>query len=231
MNLYESNELQFLLFALITFYAFLPIVKILSQLRFTHYTCCCCYPPPLNIIPTMKHLTLNPSTSGLPTKDHLHEKPLPQPISTQFPPSSSPENKDNTNGSLYFIGTATTLLSYAGLRILTDPNFLHAGDHVHLGPGVSATRRTNPAVAIEELPRIDLVLLSHYHEDHFDRVVEEKLRRDLPIVTTEHARGCLVEGKGEEGFTAVEAVREWESLVVDVEEGEGEDSRVGEFKW
>ena len=43
------------------------------------------------------------------------------------------------------------------------PNFLHAGDHVHLGPGVSSTRRTNPAVDLHELPRVDVVLLSHYH--------------------------------------------------------------------
>jgi len=46
---------------------------------------------------------------------------------------------------------------------MTDPNFLHAGDHVHLGPGISGVRRTNPAVDLHELPRIDVVLLSHYH--------------------------------------------------------------------
>lgn len=42
-------------------------------------------------------------------------------------------------------------------------NFLHAGDHVHLGPGVTATRKTNPAVDLHDLPRIDLICLSHYH--------------------------------------------------------------------
>jgi hypothetical protein len=46
---------------------------------------------------------------------------------------------------------------------MTDPNFLHAGDHVHLGPGISGVRRTNPALDLHELPRIDIVLLSHYH--------------------------------------------------------------------
>lgn len=49
------------------------------------------------------------------------------------------------------------------ILILTQPNFLHAGDHVHLGPGVSSTRLTNPSVDLHDLPRIDLVLLSHYH--------------------------------------------------------------------
>lgn len=35
-------------------------------------------------------------------------------------------------GEIFFIGTATVLLRYAGFTILTDPNFLHKGDHVHL---------------------------------------------------------------------------------------------------
>lgn len=66
---------------------------------------------------------------------------------------------------------------------MTDPNFLHAGDHVHLGPGVTGTRLTDPAMELEELPGLDAVLLSHYHADHFDQVVEAKLRRNLPIIS------------------------------------------------
>jgi L-ascorbate metabolism protein UlaG (beta-lactamase superfamily) len=34
---------------------------------------------------------------------------------------------------------------------------------------------------LEELPQIDLIVLSHMHEDHFDRVVEQKLDKDLTI--------------------------------------------------
>jgi hypothetical protein len=40
---------------------------------------------------------------------------------------------DFSAGSIFFVGTATVILRYAGFTILTDPNFLHAGDHVHLG--------------------------------------------------------------------------------------------------
>lgn len=99
--------------------------------------------------------------------------------------------KGDENASLYFIGTATTILEWEGIRLMTDPNFLHAGDHVHLGPGVTAERRTNPAIELEELPPLDAVLLSHYHEDHFDRDVEEALDRGFLIVSTPHARECL----------------------------------------
>ena len=51
---------------------------------------------------------------------------------------------DLKQGSILFVGTATVILRYAGFTILTDPNFLHRGDHVHLGYGMTATRRTDP---------------------------------------------------------------------------------------
>jgi hypothetical protein len=43
------------------------------------------------------------------------------------------EDPDLGSGSVYFVGTATVLIRYAGFTVLTDPNFLHQGDHVHLG--------------------------------------------------------------------------------------------------
>ncbi|MEJ7862997.1 MAG: MBL fold metallo-hydrolase [Pyrinomonadaceae bacterium] len=105
--------------------------------------------------------------------------------------ASADTRQDFTKGSIFFIGTATIILRYAGFTILTDPNFLHAGDHVHLGYGLTSERLTNPAIDIEQLPPIDLCVLSHYHGDHFDQIVEEKLDKDLPIVTTKHAVGEL----------------------------------------
>jgi L-ascorbate metabolism protein UlaG (beta-lactamase superfamily) len=113
-------------------------------------------------------------------------------------------------GSIFFVGTATVIIRYAGFTILTDPNFLHAGDHVHLGYGLHSQRRTNPAIEIEDLPPLDLVLLSHLHGDHFDRVAEEKLDKTLPIITTPHAARYL-EGKG---FRPPAGLRTWESVNV-----------------
>jgi len=128
-------------------------------------------------------------------------------------PSSEGASADLTNGSIFFVGTATVLLRYAGFTILTDPNFLHAGDHVHLGYGLTSERLTNPALEIGELPPVDFCVLSHYHGDHFDRVAEERLRKDLPIVTTEHAANELKE----KGFTATIALDTWDA--VNVEKG------------
>jgi L-ascorbate metabolism protein UlaG (beta-lactamase superfamily) len=102
------------------------------------------------------------------------------------------------------------ILRYAGFTILTDPNFLHQGDHIHLGYGLTAKRRTNPAIELEELPPIDLVVLSHMHADHFDRLVAQKLDKDLPIVTTHHAAESLKK----KGFRSPHPLNTWETLRV-----------------
>ena len=112
-------------------------------------------------------------------------------------------------GSVYFIGTATTLIRYGGFTILTDPNVLHAGDHVHLGYGLTSERRTNPAMEIEDLPPLDLCVLSHMHGDHWDRVARTRLRRDLPIVTTRHAATEL----RRQGFRRPFILDTWQSSV------------------
>src|SRR3954447_9325826 len=117
---------------------------------------------------------------------------------------------DFSAGSIFFVGTATVVLRYAGFTILTDPNFLHRGDHVHLGHGMTATRRTDPALELEALPPVDLVVLSHMHEDHFDREVERKLDRGLPIITTPHAAADL----SSKGFRAARGLKTWEALTV-----------------
>src|SRR6201992_3053304 len=94
---------------------------------------------------------------------------------------------DYDEGGVYFIGNATTLIRFAGLTILTDPAFLHMGEHVYLGHGIWARREVEPACQIADLPPIDLVVLSHYHGDHFGDVAAHELDKKLPIVSTADA--------------------------------------------
>jgi L-ascorbate metabolism protein UlaG (beta-lactamase superfamily) len=167
---------------------------------------------------TKPSISIDISRKQPPTRDHptskIVKEDLPQAKQSKIHPKQSAAQSNNA--SLFFVGTATTILEWEGLRLMTDPNFLHAGDHVHLGPGVTAKRQTNPAVDLHDLPNIDLVLLSHYHADHFDQEVEASLRRDLPIITTPHAHSCLTsKGEGED-FTAVSALDAWEDLTVNL---------------
>ncbi|MGI5215828.1 MBL fold metallo-hydrolase [Plantactinospora sp. CA-290183] len=106
-----------------------------------------------------------------------------------------------------FVGTATTVLHLGEFTLLTDPNFLHAGQRAYLGYGLWTRRRTDPALRVEELPALDGVVLSHLHGDHFDRVARAGLSKSLPIITTPQAQRRLRRW----GFTSAEALTTWES--------------------
>ncbi|WP_158527328.1 MBL fold metallo-hydrolase [Pelagibaculum spongiae] len=64
------------------------------------------------------------------------------------------------------IGHSTVLLQYQGLNILTDPIFSERAFPVQFaGP----KRYTPVAIKLEDLPEIDLVVISHNHYDHLDK--------------------------------------------------------------
>jgi L-ascorbate metabolism protein UlaG (beta-lactamase superfamily) len=113
-------------------------------------------------------------------------------------------------GSLFFIGTATVLVSYGGFTFVTDPNFIHRHEKVDLGGGLSATRQTDPAMEIHQLPALDFVLLSHFHGDHFDQVAIRELAKDIPIITTPHA----VDQLQKHGFTNLYPLDTWDTISI-----------------
>jgi L-ascorbate metabolism protein UlaG (beta-lactamase superfamily) len=117
------------------------------------------------------------------------------------------ESPDIAAGQITFIGNATTIIRFAGFTILTDPTFLHQGEHVHLGHGMYARREVEPACQIADLPPLDLCVLSHFHGDHFDDVAIRDLDKHLPIVTTPHAVGEL----NNHGFSEGYALDTWDA--------------------
>jgi len=107
--------------------------------------------------------------------------------------------------TLQFVGNATMLLRFGNITLLTDPNFLHKGQRAYLGYGLSSQRLQEPALTPEQLPRLDAVLLSHLHGDHWDRVSERSLDRSLPVITTPKAAGTL----RRRGFSAARGLQTW----------------------
>lgn len=106
-----------------------------------------------------------------------------------------------------FVGNATTLVTADGITLLTDPNFLHQGQHAYLGYGLVSKRLREPALSIERLPPVDAVVLSHMHGDHWDRVTQRRLDRTLPILTTPHAAKRLAR----RGFVHAVGMSTWQS--------------------
>jgi L-ascorbate metabolism protein UlaG (beta-lactamase superfamily) len=70
--------------------------------------------------------------------------------------------------TLAWLGHATVLVNFYGVRILTDPA-LYPRIGVDLGLGtLGPLRLVHSALAPDELPELDLVLVSHAHFDHLD---------------------------------------------------------------
>ncbi|MEW1953163.1 MBL fold metallo-hydrolase [Terrabacter sp. NPDC080008] len=111
--------------------------------------------------------------------------------------------------ALTFVGTATTVLELGSFTVLTDPNFLHKGQRAYLGKGLWSRRLTDPALEIDQLPRLDAVVLSHLHGDHFDRVARRGLDRRPPVLTTPEAARRL----GSWGFDT-RALSDWQQHVL-----------------
>jgi L-ascorbate metabolism protein UlaG (beta-lactamase superfamily) len=79
-----------------------------------------------------------------------------------------------------WIGHSTVLVQTQGLNILTDPVWTQrAAPEKYFG----IRRVRQPGVRFDDLPKIDVVLLSHDHYDHLDTHVLRKLwRRDRPLI-------------------------------------------------
>src|SRR5712691_9080113 len=84
--------------------------------------------------------------------------------------------------TLAWLGHATVLINFFGIKILTDPVlFPRIGIRIPFLSTIGPKRLTAPSLTFDELPRIDIVLLSHAHFDHFDiRTLHRLSRRRSP---------------------------------------------------
>lgn len=93
-----------------------------------------------------------------------------------------------------WLGHATVLLNFQGVTLLTDPVFAaRVGLHPLPGFTLGPKRYVQPALKIRELPRIDLILLTHAHMDHFDLWSLRRLERNAMVVTAK-STGDLLAG-------------------------------------
>ena len=112
---------------------------------------------------------------------HLPHVPRPPP----------PVNASPGEVLLTYIGQATVLIQVAGCNILTDPIFSDRASPLKFaGP----RRVRDPGLDLEQLPPIDIVLLSHNHYDHMDLPSLRSLqRRWAPRVVTGLGNGAYLE--------------------------------------
>ncbi len=89
---------------------------------------------------------------------------------------------DDDNMAVTFVNHSTYLIQMDGLNILTDPIWSNrASPYQWIGP----KRMRPPGIRFEDLPQIDLVLVSHNHYDHLDLSTVLRLKNKFdPVFVT-----------------------------------------------
>jgi L-ascorbate metabolism protein UlaG (beta-lactamase superfamily) len=125
----------------------------------------------------------------------------PWPDQVTVTPSRPPARVEGERMLVTWIGHATVLVQTAGLNILTDPVWSDTAGPLGFGP----RRVTQPGVRFEDLPKIDLVLVSHNHYDHLDLPTLERLwKRDRPLIVTGLGNDAILRSRGIESVA-----RDW----------------------
>lgn len=78
----------------------------------------------------------------------------------------------SVNPSITWIGHSTLLVQLDGVNFVTDPHWGARASPVSWG---GPRRLSPPGLAFEDLPRIDVVIISHDHYDHLDLGTVERL--------------------------------------------------------
>ncbi|MED0964245.1 MBL fold metallo-hydrolase [Bacillus paramycoides] len=102
-----------------------------------------------------------------------------------------------------WIGHSTFLIQMNGLNILTDPVWTNK---LKLVP-----RLTQPGLALDELPKIDIVLISHGHYDHLDFSSLRQLNNDVLYLVPIGLKKLFTRKK----FTNVKEYSWWDSITID----------------
>jgi L-ascorbate metabolism protein UlaG (beta-lactamase superfamily) len=115
-----------------------------------------------------------------------------------------PQKWDSNRLTAAWLGHSTVLINFYGFNILTDPVlFPRVGADLGIGT-IGPKRRVAAALTADELPAIDLVLLSHAHLDHFDMPSLKSMKRGVKAVTASRTgdllRGTNLAGAPELGW-------------------------------
>jgi len=93
-----------------------------------------------------------------------------------------------------WVGHATVLIQAGGVNILTDPVW---SDVVSPVPPIGPRRVAQPGIRFDDLPKIDIILISHNHYDHFDLPTLTKLwKRDRALIAVPLGNDTLLRAAG-----------------------------------
>ncbi|MBN1637707.1 MAG: MBL fold metallo-hydrolase [Ignavibacteriales bacterium] len=92
----------------------------------------------------------------------------------------NPTEWNDTDVTITWIGHSTILMNFFGVWILTDPVLFDRIGLYILGTNIGPARLVPPALTIDEIPKPDIVLISHAHYDHMDTWTLTELTEKFP---------------------------------------------------
>jgi L-ascorbate metabolism protein UlaG (beta-lactamase superfamily) len=109
----------------------------------------------------------------------------------------SPETWKDDEINMAWIGHSTFLINFYGTIILTDPVLYERIGLYFLGLVFGPNRYTLPALELDEIPKPDLVLLSHAHMDHMDYKtlldITDKYPGEIDCITAYNTKDVIAE--------------------------------------
>jgi L-ascorbate metabolism protein UlaG (beta-lactamase superfamily) len=132
------------------------------------------------------------------------------------PHKPTPETWTDNAITLAWLGHATVLINFYGMWILTDPTlFSRIGVDVGVA-SIGPLRLVRCALAPDELPDIDLVLVSHAHFDHLDTPSLAAVRGMPAVVMASQTSDLLPESN----YSSVTELRWNESIRIVTRHGD-----------
>jgi len=103
-----------------------------------------------------------------------------------------PRSWPNDTITAAWLGHSSVLMNFLGTWVITDPVFsgrigLTFAGIFTLGP----KRLVAPALTVEQIPRVDVILLSHAHMDHLDLPTLRKFDPGIPVVMAKNTTDVI----------------------------------------
>jgi len=125
---------------------------------------------------------------------------------------------------LQLVRNATLIIEYAGKKILVDPMLSPKGA-IESWAGIQTNPTVDLKLSVDEIVKgVDLVMVTHAHDDHFDKAASNVLNKSIEI-TNQPADKAFFEKEGFSNASALQDQKLWNGIRIhrlDAEHGSGE---------
>lgn len=138
------------------------------------------------------------------------------------------QTKSDTKPTVQLVRNATLVIDYAGKKILVDPMLSPKGA-IDSWAGIQKNPTVELTIPVEEIVKdIDLVIVTHTHEDHFDKPASSTLNKSVELIM-QPADKEFFKKEGFINATVVEGQKVWNGITINRVEGKHGSGKVLEM--